>query len=199
MKKILFVLSLGIISINSNAQITTNAGTFNKPTTGQIITEITFAPNLTGTTGLFSLPTLNKGMETFGLKGRKFMSETKVYRAVANVSIANSGVDGESTSFLVGAGFGIEHHMAGAERLSTYWGYEANIGFNKDDLGTSQFGLGASAFTGFDYYFSPKLYLGIEVAYGFSFVNTSPKGGKSATKFELAPGVTPFLRLGWNL
>ena len=199
MKKLLFFTLVIISTKLLIGQIKTNAGTFNKPSQGQIIGEITFAPNLTGTSGMFSLPTLNKGMETFGLKARKFMTDDKVYRVAANLSLSNSGEQDAKTAFLFGAGFGIEKHLIGAERLSTYWGYEANFGINKDEAETQKIGFGASAFSGFDYYFSPKLYLGIEVAYGFSFVNTTPKGGKGATKFELAPGVTPFMRLGWNL
>jgi hypothetical protein len=89
--------------------------------------------------------------------------------------------------------------MTGAERLSTYWGYEANVGYHKDELETGKFGFGANAFTGFDFYIMPKIYLGVEVAYGASFTNTSPKGGTSVTQFEVAPGITPFFRLGWNL
>ena len=196
MKKIILISMLGLVFTKGHSQIKTDAGTFTKPVKGTIAAEITFAPNLGGT-GMFSLPALNAKAEILGVKARSFVSADKAYRAVGNLSIKNSGKKDAPTEFIIGLGAGIENHMTGAERLSTYWGYEANFGFwSKEDKSTI-FGLGVNAFTGFDYYIMPKIYLGVEVAYGFALTNTKPETGDAITSFELAPGVTPFMRMGW--
>lgn len=191
-----------------SAQIKTDAGTFNKPRSGDIIMEINFAPNLSGE-GIFTLPTFSNDLGVVGLKARKFISDKKALRAMANLSVSDSGEDGSETEFTIAAGLGLEHHLSGAERFSTYWGYEASLGYVKgygEDFGEfgeaflfkqTKFGFGANVFTGFDYYIIPKLYLGAEVAYGLAVTNTKPDGGDSVIKFELAPGITPFFRMGW--
>ncbi len=98
--------------------------------------------------------------------------------------------------------------MKGAERLSTYWGYEGKLAVVSGTPAASEdepfptkatkFGVAANVFTGFDYYIVPNIYLGAEVSYGLAITNTSVTGAKSQTKFELAPGVTPSFRLGWR-
>jgi outer membrane protein W len=94
--------------------------------------------------------------------------------------------------------------MGGAERLSTYWGYEGNIGYvssngtDTDSGKSTKFGLGANVFTGFDYYIMPKIYLGAEVSYGLAVTNTKPDGGDGVTKIQLAPSITPSFRIGWQ-
>lgn len=205
MKKILLNICI-FTFISVNAQIKTDAGTFTKPIKGTVVMEVNFAPNLTSQ-GIFSLPTFNNDLGVIGVKGRKFLSETKAVRAMANLSVSNSGVEGEDTQFTVAAGIGIENHLKGAERLSTYWGYEANLGYvsGLNDSGDpllpslkeTKIGLGANLFTGFDYYIVPNVYLGMEVGYGLAVTNTKPDGGDGITKFELAPGITPFFRMGW--
>lgn len=202
MKKIILSFATMLAFGSVNAQIKTDAGTFTKPTAGTYIMEINFAPNVTGT-GVFSLPTLNNDLGVLGIKARKFTSDKKAYRFVGNVSVLNSGVDGEDTEFTVGAGFGIENHMKGAERLSTYWGYEGSLAYvsmnaNAIDPKMTKFGFGANIFAGFDYYIMPKIYMGAEVAYGLAISNTKPDGGDSTTKIQLQPGITPFFRLGWQ-
>ena len=129
MKKILLsavaVFAFGF----ANAQdIKTDAGTFTKPISGTYIMEATMTPDLTGG-GIFSLPSLNSDLGMLGIKVRKFSSDTKAMRMGANLTIMNSGEDNVDTEFSVGASIGVEHHMKGAERLSTYWGYEGNIGY----------------------------------------------------------------------
>ncbi len=197
MKKIILIVTFGLVFNKSYCQIKTDAGTFGKPMSGTTAAEITFAPNLGGT-GMFSLPALNAKAEILGIKARRFISANKAYRAVGNLSIKNSGKKDAPTEFIIGLGAGVENHMAGAERLSTYWGYEANFGFWSKEDKSSIIGLGVNAFTGFDYYIMPKIYLGVEVAYGFALTNTKPETGDGVTAFELSPGVTPFMRLGWQ-
>ena len=219
MKKIILtVFTLTACFIVNAQDIKTNAGTFTKPKTGSTIVEVNFSPNLTSgsSAGIFSLPTLSNDMNTMGVKARKFISENKAYRAIANISISNSGQEGQDTEFSVGAGFGIENHFKGAERLSTYWGYEGKLGYVRANeefiydgvdgeeltfyIKNTKFGMEAQAFTGFDYYIVPNIYLGVEVSYGIAVINEKRgEGNNSTTKFELAPGITPSFRLGWML
>ena len=204
MKKLL-LSALAVCAISTaSAQITTNAGTFNKPTAGSIIMEVNFSPDLTGGAGMFSLPTISSNSETVGLKARKFVSDTKAYRAAANISVTNDNDGTDSTTdFLVGLGFGIEKHFTGAERLSTYWGYGAHVGYDHKqldpDTDDDTIGLGANVFTGFDYYVMPNIYLGAEVSYGAAFTSQTVGEGDAVTNVSLAPGITPTLRLGWKL
>lgn len=216
MKKVLFSAAALLAFGFANAQdIKTDAGTFTKPKAGTYVMEATMTPDITGG-GIFALPTLNSDLGMLGVKVRKFSSDTKALRMGANLTIMNSGEDNVDTEFTVGASLGVEHHMKGAERLSTYWGYEANLGFVSSNgtpdiideatgdvttQGTpkgTKFGFGANAFTGFDYYIMPKIYLGAEVSYGLAVTNTKPDVGDGVTKFQLAPSITPTFRIGWQ-
>lgn len=204
MKKVLFstvaLLAFGF----ANAQdIKTDAGTFTKPKAGTYIMEANMTPNVTGG-GIFSLPTLNSDLGMLGIKVRKFSSDTKALRMGGNLTIMNSGQENVDTEFTLGASLGVEHHMKGAERLSTYWGYEGNFGYVSSNGDTdipvkfTKFGFGASAFTGFDYYIMPKIYLGAEVSYGLAITNTKPDGEDGVTSMELSPSITPTFRIGWQ-
>ena len=204
MKKVLFSAAALLAFGFANAQdIKTDAGTFTKPKSGTYIMEASMTPNVTGG-GIFSLPSLNSDLGLLGIKVRNFSSDSKAIRMGANLSVLNSGEDNVDTEFTVGASIGVEHHMKGAERLSTYWGYEGNVGYvssNGDDNVDgkfTKFGFGANAFTGFDYYIMPKIYLGVEVSYGLAVTNTTPDGGDGVTKIQLAPGITPSFRMGWQ-
>ena len=204
MKKVLFSAAAFLAFSFANAQdIKTDAGTFTKPTTGTYIMEATMTPDLTGG-GIFALPTLNSDLGMLGIKVRKFSSDTKALRMGGNLTMMNSGEDDVDTEFTLGASIGVEYHMKGAERLSTYWGYEGNFGYVSSNGDTeipvkfTKFGFGASAFTGFDYYIMPKIYLGAEVSYGLAITNTKPDGGEGVTSMELSPSITPTFRLGWQ-
>ena len=206
MKKVLLSVAFLAIGFANAQEIKTDAGTFKKPTAGTIIIEATLTPDVTGG-GIFALPSLNNDLGLLGVKGRKFVSEAKAYRFGANLSVLNSGEDDVDTEFSVGFSAGVENHLGGAERLSTYWGYEGNVGYvssNGEALNpiagdkVTKIGLGASVFTGFDYYIMPKIYLGAEVSYGLAVTNTKPDGGDGVTKIQLAPGITPSFRLGWQ-
>jgi hypothetical protein len=88
--------------------------------------------------------------------------------------------------------------MKGASRLSTYWGYEGNLGYSKNALKTSTLGLSAQLFTGCDYYIVPNVYLGCELNYGLSVISTTPDAGDGSTSIGLNPGLSPTLRMGWR-
>ena len=121
MKKLFTMIALASISY-ATAQITTNAGTFNKPTAGDTAFEMKFMPNLDGTAMFAALR-----FGTFLL--RSFIFDPTAPRLSVNLEIVDTGVDGMDTAFAVGLGYGIENHFSGAERLSTYWGYQGSIGF----------------------------------------------------------------------
>lgn len=209
MKKIILsVATIFAFSFANAQQIKTEAGTFTKPTAGTYIMEANMTPNVTGG-GIFSLPSLNSDLGLLGIKVRKFSSDTKALRMGANLSIMSSGQDNVDTEFSVGASIGVENHLKGAERLSTYWGYEGNIGYvssngEVDEFGavlnpkSTKLGFGASVFTGFDYYIMPKIYLGAEVSYGLAVTNEKPDAGDGVTKIQLAPSITPSFRIGWQ-
>jgi hypothetical protein len=214
MKKVLFSAAALLAFGFANAQdIKTDAGTFTKPTSGTYIMEATMTPDLAGG-GIFSLPSLNSDLGMLGIKVRNFSSESKAMRLGANLTMLNSGEEGEDTQFTVGLSVGVEHHMKGAERLSTYWGYEGSLGYvsgyeemESDDpfapgftimVKETKFGFGANVFTGFDYYIMPKIYLGAEVSYGLAVTNEKPDGGDGVTSIELSPSITPSFRLGWQ-
>lgn len=209
MKKLLtsFVLVAASVALAS-AQIVTDAGTFTKPKAKDLLWEINFAPNLTSE-GMFSLPFLAQGSDIVVIKGRKFLADDKALRGLANLSFEN---DGDATDITFALGAGIEKHRAGRERLSTYWGYGAALGYNSDattefdpltgeeETSTvSTFALSMGLFSGFDYYIMPDIYLGVELNYGFGLNSVTPEGGDAKTSFNLAPGVSSFLRLGWRL
>ncbi|MFZ4680165.1 MAG: hypothetical protein ACOYLP_08360 [Flavobacterium sp.] len=216
MKKIILTVAAVFVLSFANAQIKTDAGTFTKPSAGSLQFELSFSPNIAGAaSSMFSLPNFY-GSNIPGIRARKFMSETKAMRYTGNVSISNSGAEGADTAFTVALGVGVENHMKGAERLSTYWGYEGNIGFQStagvagtfdpitgDPLtpGTAKqttLGLSAQLFTGFDYYIMPNIYLGCEINYGVAILNTKPDGGDGTTEFKVQPNVLPAFRLGWR-
>lgn len=201
MKKLILTALLAFAFTQGNAQIVTDAGTFTKPVAKTTIFEANMTPDITGG-GIFSLPVLNSDLGLIGIKARYFETATKAFRAGATLAVSDSGVDGESTDFAVGLLIGVERHRAGAERLSTYWGYDFNVGYvtTNDGYGgqDKKFGAGANLFTGFDYYIMPKVYLGTEISYGAAVTNTKPEEGDSVTSVELAPGITPTLRVGWQ-
>ena len=216
MKKIILTMAAVFALTFANAQTKTNAGTFNKPTTGAIMMEVTMTPDIVGGGGIFSLPTLNSELGLLGIKVRKFSADKTALRLAATLNVKSSGEkninnDNAAAEFMVGFSAGLEHHLSGAERLSTYWGYQGNVGYVSQNqtttIGTvtvatdkkvNKIGFGADLFTGFDYYIMPKIYLGAEVSYGLAVTNTKNGDSDGVTKIQLSPGITPTFRLGWQ-
>ncbi len=200
MKKIILTVAAVLALTFANAQ------SYTKPTAGSTQVEVTFTPNLSS--GAMFANSSFYGLDTptgptTGLRMRKFSSDTKAMRYTANLSISSSGKedaagDKEPTAFLAAFGIGVENHMKGTDRLSTYWGYEGNVGFGKDIAKTTTIGVGAQLFTGCDYYIMPNVYLGAEVNFGLSVSSVKPDGGDGVTAFKLNPGINPSLRLGWR-
>jgi len=187
MKKLLLITALATFSF-ATAQISTNAGTFNKPAAGETAFEVNFTPN---TQGSAFFAESNGGT----LMMRSFKSDTKATRLSASLTVLDSGVSGSNTAFSAGIGYGIENHFSGAERLSTFWGYGANLGLV--DTGVSGvdavFTIGGDLFLGADYYIVPKVYIGTEIGYGLGIV------AGDDTAIGLAGSVAGNLRLGFRL
>ena len=221
MKKLLLFTALASFSFAS-AQVTTNAGTFNKPAEGDTAFEMQFMPNLDGA-AMFAESASGTAMM------RSFKSETKATRMSATFNY-NGGDDDSSLDLAIG--YGIENHFAGAERLSTFWGYQGEIGIGssssttstEDDplvdyilqsngtVDTSSFSFGGGVFLGTEYYIIPKVYIGAEIGFGlsvdlnnseFSETNVSSgdttSGSSDSTNFSIGGGVTGMLRLGFRL
>lgn len=145
--------------------------------------------------------------------GLNLMSLSEKAKAYENPD-GTGGVGEEKNSFfLFGLRPGVEYHFAGGEKLSTFagaqlildfasaktqrtnyagGGYAAN--FSQTVEGQSQIGatvyqsgttFGLGLYSGFDWYFTEKVYLGIE--WGLNFTSTSDKDVTTTTN---AAGVT---------
>ncbi|RZP04609.1 MAG: hypothetical protein EVA43_01505 [Flavobacteriales bacterium] len=185
MKNLLLFIALVSFSFAS-AQITTNAGTFNKPGEGETAFEFQFMPNLDGTAMFADRATVMM---------RKFKSDSRAVRWSASLNVADTGEEGSDMTYDFSLGYGIENHLAGAERLSTYWGYGGAISYA--DMGGDSdgaLGVGAGVFIGADYYIMPKAYIGIEMGYGLSVAS-----GDDITAWGLSGGVNGMMRVGFRL
>jgi len=195
MKKLLLFTALASFSFAS-AQVTTNAGTFNKPAEGDTAFEMQFMPNLAGA-AMFADAGATVTM-------RKFESATKAVRWSASLDVNGSDVEDSDAVWNLGLGYGIENHFSGSERLSTFWGYGANVGIGSGEASTdadgnavdaeTSFGLGAGVFLGADYYIMPKVYVGVEMGYGLSI-----SSGSDLMTYGLSGGVNGMMRVGFRL
>ena len=195
MKKLLLFTALASFTFAS-AQVTTNAGTFNKPASGDTAFEMQFMPNLDGA-AMFADAGATVTM-------RKFESATKAVRWSASRDVSGSDMEDSDAMWNLGLGYGVENHFAGSERLSTFWGYQGgvNVGSgvagqdadgNAVDAETS-FGVGAGVFLGADYYIMPKVYVGVEMGYGLSV-----SSGSDLMTYGLSGGVNGMMRVGFRL
>ena len=202
MKKLLLFTALASFTFAS-AQVTTNAGTFNKPAEGDTAFEMQFMPNLDGA-AMFA----DRGAT---VTMRKFESADKAVRWSATLNYDNTGDDATANTYGVGLGYGIENHFSGAERLSTYWGYGASLSYEGEgdteqpdpnggpddtitvDAPDATIGVGANVFLGADYYIMPKVYVGVEMTYGLSVES------QEDASFGLGGGVSGMMRFGFRL
>ena len=184
MKKQLLLLSMLFVFATGFAQITTDAGTFTKPGAGERAFEMNFTPNLDGNQ-MFST--------SIGtLMMRSFKSDAKATRLAATFNLSDDGSDGSETQIGINLAYGVENHLGGAERLSTYWGYQGIVGY-ADDGNDDAFSIGGGIFLGADYYIMPKVYIGTEFSYGLAIASGDD------TAWRLSGGVTGNLRLGFRL
>ena len=195
MKKLLLFTALASFTFAS-AQVTTNAGTFNKPAEGDTAFEMQFMPNLDGA-AMFA----DRGAT---VTMRKFESATKAVRWSASLDISGSDIEDSDTLWNLGLGYGVENHFAGSERLSTFWGYQGNINVDSGASSTDEngntvdaetsFGVGAGVFLGADYYIMPKVYVGVEMGYGLGITS-----GNDIMAWGLTGGVNGMMRVGFRL
>ncbi|RYZ50746.1 MAG: hypothetical protein EOP49_13355 [Sphingobacteriales bacterium] len=200
-KNILPGLILGAImmtapSVQSNAQIRNDRGTFTLPGNGDVLVETQTHLNLAGGS-IFSLndgflSNLNNGLDTtFGgftggnyfpmLKLRFFSGNNMAHRLLFNISYSsnrqsNTGTDFKTSNFGIAVTYGLEKIFTPAERLNTYVGADITAGYTRIgaeagpfDVSQNAFGLGLRGFTGMDYYILPKVYMGLELGWGVGF------------------------------
>lgn len=150
MRNLLITLVLcGASLVYSNAQIV-------KPVAGNRLVELRAA-------GLANLGTgLNE--QYGGAMFRMFKSDMTAHRWAVDMGLsfddARTGDEFLLDNIMIN--WGIENHMTGSARMSTYWGYDAGISASKN---FEVFGIQAGLFTGFDYYIADGLYLGAELGY----------------------------------
>lgn len=213
----LFLAAFAVLSFGA-----INAQEF-KPAAGEVSTEF-------GVTGGIMNTSFNLANQNFGngpmFKFRYFKTENFAYRAT--VVLVNSSdtdnpaddVQNKTNAFAIGLGFGFEKHFKGTDRLSPYWGADAIIGFGSNSNESSNstlnvnskttsdaFRIGARGVFGADYYFTKKLYLGVEAGLGIFYVSegdtkTTMTGSpditsKGGSNFNITPELVTGVRLGF--
>ncbi|MFM8958772.1 MAG: hypothetical protein ACKOKH_00750 [Bacteroidota bacterium] len=172
----LLALSLGI----------TKAQTITKPVKGDLLFEL----SASGINELGVGLNATKG----GLMIRQFTADNKARRLAANLDlqfelfdtlVINSAFSrpGKKRFNEISLSYGMENHMKGSKRMSTYWGYAGGLKLASTDY----IALSGGAFTGFDYYLADGLYIGSEV--GYNAFLTFREYGQNALGFSI-PGAT---------
>lgn len=218
MKKVLLASALALFGIASAQEYKAGAG------------DVTVDFGLAGGLGDTSINIPNQGFGTGAMfKARYFATESLAYRGLLSLATSSDkeklGNDTETTksSSNFALGFGVEKHFTGTDRLSTYVGGDAIIGFggNKskgtapgastETKGPSTFTFGVRGVFGADYYFAKRVYLGVEAGLGLFYgsngettqitsvgssttTNTISYGGSS---FNISPAVIGGIRLGY--
>ena len=212
-KKFLYTLLFAVISLSAFAQDTERK----KPATGNFTAEVNLNP--------FSSSPVNI---TY-LRFRYFTTETSALRLGLSLGMQKQTPEEDVTqkTFEFNLRPGYEWHLAGTERLSPYFGVEADIAFKKssyedsdedayiekidgawssggNERGFNRFGL--NFIVGADFYIAKRVYLGTEFGFGFQNVKysdievTSPDDEepiKGGSNFQLGPNFNSSLRLGF--
>lgn len=172
----LLALSLGV----------TKAQTITKPVKGDLLFEL----SASGINELGVGLNATKG----GLMVRQFTADNKARRLAANLDLQFELFDtltitsafsrpGKKRFNEISLSYGMENHMKGSKRMSTYWGYAGGLKLASTDY----IALSGGAFTGFDYYLADGLYIGSEV--GYNAFLTFREYGQNALGFSI-PGAT---------
>lgn len=196
-----------------------------KPVAGDVTVDL-------GVSGGLGNTSINLPDQGFGagpmFKARYFKTDKLAYRGtvvIANTSTKEdpSGkLETKENNFGLGLGFGVERHFTGTQRLSPYYGGDVMIGFGstkatKTDSSVSpvsvtekkgsDFKFGVRGVFGADYYFVPRVFLGVEAGLGLMFNNEgdttiSQTGQKDITinggsNFKIEPAVVTGIRLGY--
>lgn len=195
MKKILtLAFAIGVISFSANSQnLTSKRGENFLPEKGDwsigfnadgIFEYVGNAFNNTANNVAPSVDYVYNGM----FVGKKFTSDKKALRFIANLGVGNDKVgDNSSSKFDVALGLGKEYRK-GKTRLQGFYGadvmamvatastktetkdYQGNAGLtktlkHKNGLGL---GIGAQGFMGAEYFIFPKIAVGAQYTYGLS-------------------------------
>ncbi len=165
-----------------------------KQSSGNITTELQLSP-------LGSEP-----LKIDGLKFRKFLADNKAIRLnmflggkkTPTLSTSNDiELKSISSNFDLTLKPGYEMHFNGSNKLSPYIGSELLIGFNNKINSTQTLWgadnsietkrvkdhssvLGLNLFTGTDFYFAEKFYIGVEIGFGFLYNSK----GYTSTKYN---------------
>ena len=125
MKKLLLFTALASFTFAS-AQVTTNAGTFNKPAEGDTAFEMQFMPNLDGA-AMFADAGATVTM-------RKFESATKAVRWSASLDVNGSDVEDSDAVFTLGAGvfLGADYYIMPKVYVGVEMGYGLSISSGSD-------------------------------------------------------------------
>ncbi|MEY4913228.1 MAG: hypothetical protein RL025_1055, partial [Bacteroidota bacterium] len=151
-----------------------SAQSVNKPVKGDRLFELS-------ATGINNLST---GLNTTrgGVMLRDFTADNKARRMAANINLVLDTDSGGDRRFNeISLAYGIENHMKGSKRMSTYWGYAGGLNMQSFD----NISLAGGLFTGFDFYIADGLYLGSEV--GYNALISVREADKSTFVFSL-PG-----------
>ena len=219
-------------AFTTNAQIKNDKGTFTLPSNGDILVETQGNFNVNGGT-LFTfadgyLANMNNGFDTaFNVAGggtnypmiklRFFGQNNLVHRVTFNISYnsnraTTTGNDAKSSNFGIAMGYGCEKMFSPAERLNTYVGGDITFGYGRvsstfynDDKSQNCWGFGVRGFTGADYYFLPKVYIGMEIGWGVNYMrygvvsDVAGNNDRTTSTFNATPYITPTFRLGYML
>lgn len=200
-----------------------------KPISGEKTLELQFAPfgdnpiNING----IRIRKFTDSKNALRLNAFVGFTSTSVITQQEDESVGRQELRDRSTTTTFNIRPGIEKHMSGTERLSPYFGLEADLALQtSSDRSESQNGtevnfgkvindrgfirLGANAIAGFDYYVAKKLYLGTELGVGFSYTRlssitldsdvngfTAPEPEKQGGFFDFGPNVNAQIRLGY--
>lgn len=223
---IALILAVPTILFAQEAQESTNTY---KASSGETTLELQFKPFGENPIGLN------------GIRARKFTSDRtamrlNVFLGIDSDSQITQNENSEANAkelrnknfvFTINARPGIEKHLKGTERLSPYFGWEADIAYRTSSIKnesqvrdevkftkrineTGFLRLGANAIAGIDYYVTKKLYLGTEFGFGLAWTKLlsikvksdidgfeEPDPVKRGSSFDLGPNVNAQIRLGY--
>ncbi|MTI21559.1 hypothetical protein E1176_11065 [Fulvivirga sp. RKSG066] len=231
MKKIILMCLLAspVITWAQDTEGTVEVESQYKPTGGDKTLELQFEP--------FGDNPININ----GIRARWFSSQRSAFRLNIFVGVdADSEITQQSDPDLdlkelkdkdmtvsINIRPGMEKHLKGTEKLSPYFGWEADLAYqtssnrtefqNNDNveyskvINTNGFArVGLNAIAGMDFYVSPKLYLGAELGFGASYTRLlsvklksnvdgfqKPDPVKRGGSIDIGPNVNAQIRLGY--
>lgn len=221
MKKLYTFIILTTVSLHSFSQDSSTESSSFKPSAKSFTAEVNFNP--------FSSSPISINY----LRFRSFVSERNAFRIGLALGLRNQKEveDVTQSSFDINLRPGYEWHFTGTEKLSPYIGMEVDLALKSssysDDRDSQNRGsvesvsgawdtngtergftrFGANFLIGADYYIVKRLYLGVEVGYGFQVINSadittkffsrSEIKSKGGSTFQIGPNYNSSIRLGF--